>query len=141
MEITDIFHCRTPDRFLKTYGCTAGEAYELNGFMHLSMPGSPAVRYKNQKLNARKRGIGWEFTFPEWCGVWQESGKWDLRGTGSGYCMARIGDVGPYAVWNVKIKTSSDNTKEWHCENRYSWSYFESELQKHTLENYLKKGL
>jgi hypothetical protein len=57
--------------------------------------------------NSRK--IKWDITFPEWWKVWQDSGKWEQRGKGKGYCMTRIGDTGGYEVNNVEIKTISEN--------------------------------
>lgn len=75
---------------------------------------SPMCRYKQQRSNAKKRGIAWNFTFPEWWGVWQESGKWDQRAlTKDGYVMARWGDGdAPYSVDTVYICTQSQNAKD-----------------------------
>jgi hypothetical protein len=70
---------------------------------------SPIHRFRSQRNNAKKRGIGWEFTFPQWWDVWQRSGKWDMCGRGTGYCMARKGDVGPYRADNVYICTIGQN--------------------------------
>jgi hypothetical protein len=79
-----------------------------------SNPTSPLSKYKQQRQNARSRGIAWNFTFPEWWDVWQESGKWDQRAlTKDGYVMARWGDgVVPYSVGTVHICTQSENAKE-----------------------------
>lgn len=69
--------------------------------------------YLMQRHNARRRGIGFELTFPQWLGLWERSGKLDERGRGANrYCMARFGDAGPYAVGNVKIVTHSENSSE-----------------------------
>lgn len=66
-----------------------------------------------QKGCAVDRGIGWEFTFESWLEFWMASGKWSERGQASGeYCMARNGDVGPYAIGNVRIITNAQNAKE-----------------------------
>lgn len=75
---------------------------------------SPMHKYVRQRGNARKRGIGWNFTFPEWWGVWQESGKWPERGLGKDlYVMARYGDGDvPYSVGTVYICTQSQNAKD-----------------------------
>jgi hypothetical protein len=135
MKITSIFHCKTPDRFLEVYGCTAGEAYTLNGFKHLSTCGCAAYKYSSQRHQAKHRFIDWQITFPEWMKIWHESGNFGE----SGYVMARNGDVGPYAPWNVKIKTRSENTREWFCDNRLSWAHFESMLRQSTLDFYLSK--
>lgn len=56
-------------------------------------------RYREQKYNARGRGIEWSLTYEEWLKIWTDSGKLHLRGRkGGGYVMARFGDVGPYSV-------------------------------------------
>lgn len=75
-------------------------------------------RYTQQRGTARLRGIAWEFNLASWWKVWEESGKWELRGQGSGrYAMARYGDVGPYAPGNVKIITHNENSTE--CRTHY----------------------
>lgn len=75
--------------------------------------GKVLAAYNGQKYQAAKRGIGWEFTFETWWAVWLTSGKWELRGLGRGkYCMARNGDVGPYAPGNVRICLNAENARE-----------------------------
>lgn len=79
--------------------------------------GSPFMRYLRQRQNARKRGIGWEFTFREWWQVWQDSGQWERCGRGAGYCMARYMDAGPYRADNVYICTIAQNFSDsWKVE-------------------------
>ena len=71
------------------------------------------LKYSRQHWNACRRDIGWLFTFDTWWDVWEKSGKWDQRGTGTDkYMMCRIDDSGPYAPDNVTIKTSSENAQE-----------------------------
>ena len=61
-------------------------------------------RYARARNNALQRGVEWLFTFDEWLEVWKESGHYAERGRGPGrYQMARLGDCGPYANWNVRI--------------------------------------
>jgi len=63
--------------------------------------------------NAKTRGIEFELTFDEWLGIWEKSGKFSQRGKKKGqYVMARFGDIGPYAVGNVKIILCSENIQE-----------------------------
>ena len=70
-------------------------------------------RYFEQRQNARNRGISFELTFDDWFAIWQQSGKWELRGRGKGtYVMSRIGDAGPYAVNNVYINSQEQNASE-----------------------------
>lgn len=101
-----------PDKHFATYGCTKAEAEHLNGGLHVSTKRSPAHKYGNQRKNAQVRGIAWHITFPEWLNVWLESGHFHERGRGTGYVMARIGDVGPYAVDNIEIITAAQNAAD-----------------------------
>jgi hypothetical protein len=56
--------------------------------------------FNNQKCNAKKRGISFEFTFDEWVEWWGD--EINSRGCGAGqYVMARISDSGPYHPSNV----------------------------------------
>jgi hypothetical protein len=75
---------------------------------------TPLTRFQAHRQRARRRGIEWCLTFDEWWTIWESSGKWDLRGAKAGhYVMARLGpDIGPYAVNNVKIQLSSENTSD-----------------------------
>lgn len=70
--------------------------------------------YSDQKYNAsRTRGIQFLLTFAEWLKIWIDSGHLENRGNKKGqYVMARFGDIGPYAVDNVRIILCSDNVKE-----------------------------
>jgi hypothetical protein len=69
--------------------------------------------YNSHKYHAKRRGIGFNLTFEEWMTIWTESGKWELRGVRRGcYVMARFGDVGPYAIGNVKIILHEINSVE-----------------------------
>lgn len=91
------------------------------GYCHAKLGGSPRpiMAYRDQRQRAAERGVPWEFTFESWWRVWDESGKWPLRGRGGDrYAMARFGDTGPYAPDNVKIITNIENTLEYHTHRR-----------------------
>jgi hypothetical protein len=104
-------------RSIEAYGCDRETLLRLNAGLALHAKGSMALAYKYHRHNATLRGIGWEFTFPEWCRVWVESGKWEQRGrTRDQYVMARKNDFGPYAAWNVYITTLSQNFKDYQAE-------------------------
>jgi len=64
----------------------------------------------------RDRGIPFEFTFEEWVAWWVSNlgEDWfNKRGRRKHeYVMARKGDKGPYAPWNVDCKTQSENARE-----------------------------
>jgi hypothetical protein len=69
-----------------------------------------------QRADARRRGIPFLLTFEEWWTIWHASGYWERRGKLAGqYVMARYGDVGPYALGNVRICTFGDNAREANC--------------------------
>lgn len=110
---------RLNDRAMRSYGCDYDTAKRLCGGLSLCAKGSPARLYKAQQHNAKSRGVEWAITFPEWVRVWDESGRWADRGLGLGrYVMARRGDVGPYAPWNVYIVESGENIRHGYAFRR-----------------------
>ena len=99
--------------FFAKWGMTKQEKQKLHVGADGTYRGSPVARYHRQRQNALKRNIPWEFTLGEWWEVWSNSGKWDQAGRGKGkYAMARLGDKGPYAPWNVKIIAFEQNSSE-----------------------------
>lgn len=101
-------------RCLDRYGCSYEQLRPIKAEQRTakSYETSPFGAFRRQRQNARNRGIGWEMTLWQWWSVWQESGLWHQRGPGSGYCMARYGDSGPYSVENVYITTISQNIRD-----------------------------
>lgn len=67
--------------------------------------------YVTHRKHARGRGVDFLLTFDKWLAIWEESGHINERGNGK-YVMARYGDVGPYAVGNVRIITCGENVSE-----------------------------
>src|SRR6516164_1509550 len=69
-----------------------------------------------QYYTAQLRGIKFDFTFEEWCQWWERhlGPNWfNLRGRNKGqYQMARFGDTGPYAEWNVECITVTKNCSD-----------------------------
>ena len=98
----------------KRHAATAAERRRRRAEVYRRYDTSARGRYKAQKYQAKKRGIPWELTFTQWVRIWVASGKWNKRGntTADGYVMMRPGDVGPYAVGNVKIGTHRANIIE-----------------------------
>lgn len=95
------------------YGCAYSEAVAANSGRPLREHRSMSMLYLSQRGAAKTRGVPWEITFIEWCRIWCESGRLHLRGVGRGsYCMARHGDVGPYSVDNVSIRTTEANSSD-----------------------------
>ena len=75
-------------------------------------------QFNTQRRQAKHRKIAWELTFEQWLKIWQDSGNLIGRGRKTGqYVMARNGDVGPYAVDNVKIIRAADNIREAHSKD------------------------
>lgn len=110
---------------MRTLGMTYAE-YQAHIAEFGTERGSPLNRFRMQKHSAKDRGIEWAMTFKEWWTLWSGSGKWAERGR-SGYVMARNGDVGPYAIGNVYICTSSENILDYYArafpnsESRRGW--------------------
>ena len=94
--------------------CFASTGMSIEQFLAVSPlkksdPNHPLMVYRKQRSNARRRGIKWDLSFADWWRIWQESGRWDERGRGRGYCMARWADDGPYSVENIYICTGAEN--------------------------------
>ncbi len=71
---------------------------------------TPLRKFNLHRDAAKRRGLGFEFTFEEWYDFWQKSGHWEERGRGKGqYVMSRVNDQGPYKVGNVFIQLASQN--------------------------------
>jgi hypothetical protein len=74
--------------------------------------------YVRQRDTAKSRGIEWRFTLASWWQMWEDSGKWHLRGRNEGkggWEMSRPGDVGPYSPENVVICTHKQNMQDVHA--------------------------
>jgi hypothetical protein len=83
----------------------------LRAWVKVTHPWEPAFR--QQRDNAKKRGIAWELTFEQWRKIWEDSHHWKNRGRHTDeYCMARYNDVGTYEIGNVRILTNRDNHLE-----------------------------
>jgi hypothetical protein len=91
---------------------------------------TPLARFKQQRSQARRRGIEWQLTFEEWLGIWSASGRWEQRGNRTGgFVMGRNGDVGPYSVTNVQIIPHSQNIAEGCIKNAgrgRGWTFVKS---------------
>src|SRR5574343_918767 len=111
---------RLDAKALRVYGCLYGDVRRLNAGFGLDVRGSRTVAYREQKKAADKRGILWRMTFPEWVGVWDESGHWESRGRGRGkFCMARHGDAGAYEVGNVSIVRNEVKASDAHTGRKH----------------------
>ncbi len=70
-------------------------------------------KYKSHIYSASQRTIPFKLTFEQWYNIWQESGKWDHRGRGSGkYVMSRKNDKGAYEIGNVFIQSNARNVSD-----------------------------
>lgn len=74
---------------------------------------TPRGKWAAQKAHAKKRGHDFLLTFEDWWKIWEESGKYHLRGKNVGqYCMARKNDQGAYIVGNIDIVEVHTNLGE-----------------------------
>jgi hypothetical protein len=99
---------RRDARCQKALGCSYAVYRNL-----LKRSDKPTYAFSEQRKNAKSRGIDWEITFYDWWKVWEQSGHWEERGRGNGYCMCRIKDSGPYAIGNVYIATGAQNGRDY----------------------------
>ena len=78
------------------------------------MSGDPVRQaFTLQRCRARTRGIEWKLEYWEWLQIWQDSGHLHERGVRGGeWVMGRNGDVGPYALGNVKIIRVETNASD-----------------------------
>ena len=101
------------DRYARIFGCTKDVVTSINGKEDRRMDRhTPASQYYDHKRNAIRRGISWKLSFPEWWQIWQESGKYGLRGGGKKYGMSRYGDSGAYELGNIYICTGAQNASD-----------------------------
>lgn len=78
-----------------------------------SIPMAGVKAFDDHRRNAKKRGIEFLFTLPEWWAWWQIDGRWEQRGMGrDALVMARRGDAGPYSPENVYCATHSENGRD-----------------------------
>lgn len=103
---------RWDPRYMEHFGADLATVRRLNGGHRGHKKGTLAWSFHNQKNAAKHRGVAWELTFPEWIVIWELSGHLHERGRGYGYCMARKGDTGPYAIDNVYITTCAGNAQD-----------------------------
>lgn len=77
----------------------------------------------HQRQSARERGIGWLMSYDQWVWWWEKKlgPDWfELRGNRRDqYCMARRGDKGPYALWNIDCITNAQNHKDAFKNGKY----------------------
>jgi hypothetical protein len=84
---------------------------------------TPKGIWGRQKANAKRRGLKWEIPFETWWKMWQDSGKWEQRGTGRDcYVMGRNDDQGHYTQDNVKIISVRQNCMEGLSKTTFNFS-------------------
>lgn len=80
----------------------------------------PRDAFREHRASAKQRGIPFLISYEQWLELWLESGHWHERGPRKGqYCMARPGDVGPYAKTNVMIITHAENIRQANSARTY----------------------
>ena len=99
-------------RYMRKYGLDVAQYKRVQKNLDASGT-NPLHRFTQQKRHSYRRGIEWNLIFAEWWSFWERSGKWDKRGRGNGYVMARHGDKGGYEIGNVKIISAKENQSEY----------------------------
>ena len=90
--------------------------------------------FRQQKASARKREIGFDFTFNEWVAWWEHHlGKDWMSKKGcrcDQYVMTRHEDKGSYEWGNTKCILSQDNHTEYNLNRKPSsgWKYKELKM-------------
>ena len=104
-------------RAMADFGCEWQALLALNDGKRPWTKGSRCWQFIQQRRNAVKRGIAWNLTLQQWVAIWEDSGKWALRGKGGDkFVMCRKQDFGPYAAWNVYITTNRQNVTDYQAE-------------------------
>jgi hypothetical protein len=77
---------------------------------------TPRLAFKRQREGAAERGIKFKFTYEQWVAWWEAhlGPDWmQKRGCRRGqFVMARKGDKGPYAAWNVQCVLQAENQRQ-----------------------------
>ena len=98
---------------------------------------TPKDAWSRQKNSAIKRGVGWDFTFEQWCAWWKcrlGTDWFSKRGRRKGqYVMARDGDTGPYEPWNVRCATVEENHVEFNGYKPVSGKPYKARIRKETV--------
>lgn len=77
-------------------------------------------KYAQHKKNATERGIEFEFTFEEWCAIWEP--HWERRGPHKDQLgMCRTRDQGPYKAGNIRLDTPKGNAGDRALMHRRPW--------------------
>jgi hypothetical protein len=80
------------------------------------------VNFLNQKYEAIKRGIDWQFSYDTWVEWWGDD--YQHRGKGKGKLqMCRYNDTGPYSPTNTYKATQEQNLKDFYTKGvkRKQW--------------------
>ncbi len=109
-ELKDV---KRENKIFLTYGISVDRYNQIcNEMGRPSNKESPFFKWSRHKANSKKRNIPFKISFADWWKVWEESGKWNSRGRGHGYVMARYGDTDGYTIENVYICTSIENASD-----------------------------
>ena len=106
MQVLESRKSHKEQSIFKRYGCSVDEHEEGKKFGYL-------ITFREQRNNAKHRGIEWKLSYKQWLDWWNETGHFDSRGRSKGgFCMSRIGDSGPYSLENIECKTIAENSRE-----------------------------
>lgn len=85
--------------------CQSKASWAIDEPRHLSaLPGARAA-FRASRGQCHREGVEWSLSFETWCGIWEESGRWDERGRHTGcYQMVRKNPALGVTAGNVRIE-------------------------------------
>lgn len=91
----------TPPACERIYGCSMDQLARIGV--------EERQAFLQHRKNARRHGVDWRLSLPEWYAVWRASGKWDRRGQGPRkYGMTRIDLDDAVELGNVQIVSNRE---------------------------------
>lgn len=77
-----------------------------------SHPDHPLAVFLRFRQNAKRYGLRADLTFAQWWSVWRDSGKWDERGRGFGYCLCRWDTNQAFTLSNVRVVRGDERSRD-----------------------------
>lgn len=112
---------RREGRYQGAYGCSYAEVIALNSGLPLTHPESRALGYRywvrNVLIVSKSSG---NLNFPQWCAVWGD--KWNERGRGTKYRIARIDRTKAFTTDNVICERGDESISRHRKMNPWSCS-------------------
>lgn len=124
LEREKILAERREARSIKTYGCSHAEVEQINQGMALTDIGSPAYMYFRDSMNAKKRGLRFDITLPQWMDLFDIGGGLSNRcREQDGLVLGRIDKSGHYTIDNVRVVTLAENSRDTRMQTMHRESF------------------